>query len=88
MKWKTALCTGLMSALLLTGCTERQRQDLSHWKSDLIGLKRTVTLYSDKGTPIKVWKGRFKIEVSGCTARFLADGRTVIVAGTFVIEED
>jgi hypothetical protein len=77
----------LILLLSLSGCTERQRQDWSHWKSDLVGLKRTVTLYADNGTPIKSWKGRFKVDVGGGTARFLHEGRAVIISGTFIIEE-
>ncbi len=79
----------ILCALLFlsAGCTEKQRQDISHWKSDLIGLKRKITLYSDSGKPIKTWEGRYKVEVSGCTARFLDDGRTIIISGTFLIEE-
>lgn len=72
---------------LTAGCTERQRQDISHFKSDLVGLKRTVTLYSADGKPIREWKGRFKVEVSGGVARFLDDGKAVMISGTYVIEE-
>jgi hypothetical protein len=80
----------LLTAVLClasAGCTERQRQDISHFKSDLIGLNRTITLYSADGKPIKEWKGRFKVEVQGGTARFLHDGKAVIISGTYVIEE-
>ena len=73
--------------LMCAGCTQKQRQDLSHWKSDLIGIKRTITLYSDNGKPIKSWTGRYKVEVSGCTARFLHDGKAIIISGTFLMEE-
>ena len=73
--------------LMCSGCTQKQRQELSHWKSDLIGLKRTITLYGENGKPIKTWEGRYKVETSGCTARFLDDGKAIIISGTFVIEE-
>ena len=87
MKTGAFVSVCLMMVLFLSGCTERQRQDWSHWKSDLVGLKRTVTLYADNGTPIKSWKGRFKVDVGGGTARFLHDGRVIIISGTFIIEE-
>ncbi len=74
--------------LVVPGCTEKQRQDYSHWKSDVIGLSRTVTLYDANGKPMRTWKGRYKVEVQGSSARFIADGKTVIIAGTFVIEEN
>jgi hypothetical protein len=74
-------------ALIMSGCTEKQRQDISHWKSDLIGLDRKITLYNCDGKPIKQWEGRYKVEVAGNTARFIHDGDAVIISGTFVIEE-
>jgi hypothetical protein len=78
----------LTTALLIcAGCTEKQRQGISHWKSDLIGLKRTITLYGENGKPIRTWEGRYKVETSGCTARFLHDGKAIIISGAFVIEE-
>ncbi len=83
-----AVCVLIPGALVLASCTERQRQDLSHWKSDLVGLKRTITLYSNDGKPIKKWKGRFKVEINGGSARFIVDGRAVIISGTYIIEED
>ena len=73
--------------LLASGCTERQRQDLSHWKSDLIGLKRTITLYANNGKPIKSWTGRYKVELIGSAARFIHEGEAVIISGTYIIEE-
>ncbi len=87
MKTGVFVSVCLMMLLFLSGCTERQRQDWSHWKSDLVGLKRTVTLYADNGTPIKSWNGRFKVDAGGGTARFLHDGRAIIISGTFIIEE-
>ncbi len=77
-----------LSLLALAGCTERQKQEYSHWKSDVVGLKRTVTLYDANGKSIKTWNGRFKVEITGNTARFIADAKTIIISGTFVIEEN
>lgn len=88
MKTRPVLLWLIAAMLLVVGCTERQRQDISHYKSDLVGLKRTVTLYSSNGQPIKVWKGRFNIETREGTARFLQDGKAVIISGTYVIEEE
>ncbi len=86
----------LMSVVLLclailcmsAGCTERQRKNLKHFKSDIIGLKRQVTLYDCSGRVIRSWKGRFKIEVQGSFVSFIDDnGKDVKVSGTVVIEE-
>lgn len=88
MRPRVFLLIVIAALFLAAGCTERQRQSISHWKSDLVGLKRTVTLYANNGQAIKSWKGRFKVEVSGGTARFLDDGRAVMISGTYIIEED
>jgi len=77
----------LFTAIALTGCTEKQRHEYSHWKSDLIGLKRRIALYSATGTPIKSWEGRYKIEIRDGVARFIHDGKAVVISGTFIIEE-
>jgi hypothetical protein len=87
MRSKLFLGVILVVFLFLGGCTEKQRQDFSHWKSDLIGLKRTVTLYDCNGKPIKTWTGRYKVEINGSVARFIDDGKAIIISGTFVIEE-
>ena len=77
-----------LSLLLAAGCTERQRKNIKHLKSDIIGLKRQVTLYDCSGNVIKSWKGRFKIEVQGSFVSFIDDnGKDVKVSGTVIIEE-
>ncbi len=77
-----------MSILFMAGCTERQRKNIKHLKSDIIGLKRQVTLYDCSGNVIKTWKGRFKIEVQGSYISFIDDnGKDVKVSGTVVVEE-
>jgi hypothetical protein len=88
MKAKQACLPVFIVSLMVAGCTERQRQDISHYKSDLVGLKRTVTLYSGNGQTIKTWKGRFKVETKDGVARFLHDGKAIVISGTYVIEED
>ena len=77
----------LLAVLLSTGCTEKQRHEYSHWKSDLIGLKRRITLYSATGTPIKSWEGRYKIEIKDGVARFIHEGKAMVISGTFIIQE-
>ncbi len=80
------LCTLVL--LSVTGCTEGQRKDLKHFKSDVIGLKRRVTLFDNNGRPIRTWEGRFKVEIIGGFASFIDDsGKDVKVSGIVVIEE-
>lgn len=84
------ICILLCSFALLSvaGCTEGQRKDLKHFKSDVIGLKRRVTLFDNNGRPIRTWEGRFKVEIVGGFASFIDDnGKDVKVSGSVVIEE-
>jgi len=70
------------------GCTESQRKSIKHAKSDLVGLKRTITLYDCSGKPIRQWEGRFKVEMQGSTASFIDDDdNEVKISGTYIIEE-
>ncbi len=78
----------LFFTLGLFACTERQRKNLKHLKSDIIGLKRRVTLYDCNGKVIKSWQGRFKIEVQGAYISFIDDnGKDIKISGTVVVEE-
>ncbi len=89
MKRTVALVAALsIVALSVGGCTERQRKNLKHFKSDLIGLKRKVTLYDGQGRVIRQWQGRFKIEVQGNFISFIDDnGKDIKISGTVVVEE-
>lgn len=87
MRTRTALFIIACLLVSVAGCTQKQKQEWSHWKSDIIGLDRTVTLYATDGKKIREWKGRFKVENNGSTARFIADGKAVIISGTYVVEE-
>ncbi len=64
------------------------QQRISHAESRAIGLDRTITLYSNDGKPIKSWNGRVQVEVDGGAARFIVGRRTVIISGTYVIEQN
>ncbi len=89
MRRSVALVAALsIVALSVGGCTERQRKNLKHFKSDLIGLKRKVTLYDGQGRVIRQWQGRFKIEVQGNFISFIDDnGKDIKISGTVVVEE-
>jgi hypothetical protein len=83
----------VLAALLLaytainTGCAGCSN-NLKHMKSDFVGLKRTITVYSADGTVIKEWKTQAKVEDQGGTCYFLdEDGKAIIISGTFIIEE-
>jgi hypothetical protein len=68
--------------------TESGRNELSHMKSDLIGLNRSVTLYAMDGTVITNYSGRFKVEHTNGSYRFLnEDNKAITLSGTVLIEE-
>ncbi len=78
----------ILCAIFIFSCTEKQRKEIKHLKSDIIGLKRIVTLYDCNGNVIKQWKGRFKIEIQGSFISFIDDnGKEVKISGTIVVQE-
>ena len=58
-----------------------------HVESTFIGLDRKVTFYAADGTVIREWQGRFKVEDRGGSCYFIVDGKTVVISGTFLVEE-
>ena len=64
------------------------KQAASHVKSGTVGLDRRVTLYANDGSIIQEWEGKFMIEDSGASIRFLLYGDAITVAGTYVVEEN
>lgn len=78
----------ISACMCLTSCTERQRKNLKHMKSDIIGLKRRIVLYDCSGKAIRQWEGRFKVETIGSYVSFIDDdGKDIKVSGTVVVEE-
>lgn len=74
--------------LFLCGCEDIQK-DMKHNQSSWLGLNRTVTLYATSGEVIKVWKGKFKVEIEGSVASFITDtDKEIKILGTYIIEED
>lgn len=74
--------------LSLPACTEKQEKNIKHFKSDIIGIKRKVTLYDCNGNVIRNWEGRFRIEIQGSYLSFIDDnGKDIKVSGTVVVEE-
>ena len=88
LKKQVIIIVLILCAIFIFSCTEKQKKELKHFKSDIIGLKRTVTLYDCNGKIIKQWKGRFKIEIQGAYISFIDDnGKEVKVSGTIVVQE-
>jgi len=78
----------LLAVVSIAACTESQRKGIKHIKSDVVGLKRQVTLYDCEGNAIRHWQGRFKIEIQGAYLSFIDDdGNEVKISGTVVVQE-
>ena len=78
----------LVAVVANSACTENQRKGIKHVKSDIVGLKRQVTLYDCNGNTIGSWQGRFKVEIQGSYLSFIDDdGKEVKVSGTVVVQE-
>ena len=77
----------LLLGLLSLSCAKWQ-QDFKHINSQLVGLKRTITLYSADGSVIKSWNGNMRIEHVPGGVSFIHKGKVVVLSGTYVIEED
>ncbi len=83
-----AMIIALALVFSLSSCTERQRKNLKHMKSDIIGLKRKITLYDCNGKVIRQWEGRFKVETIGAYVSFIDDdGKDIKISGTVIVEE-
>ncbi len=86
--WKLQVLILVIFLLTIFGCTEKQRKELKHFKSDIIGLKREVILYDANGHVIRKWRGRFKIEINGAFISFIDDnGKEVKLSGTIIVQE-
>ena len=89
LKKQVIIIVLILCAIFIFSCTQKQKKELKHFKSDIIGLKRTVTLYDCNGKIIKQWKGRFKIEIQGAYISFIDNnGKEVKVSGTIVVQEE
>lgn len=76
----------LVALTQMTGCAGCQNQ-WKHIQSNVTGLSRKITLYNANGEPIREWTTQAKVEDEGGTCYFIANGKAVIISGTFVIEE-
>jgi hypothetical protein len=50
-------------------------------------LDSVIRLYAHDGTVLKEYTGAYTVEQSQCSIKFKANGRTVILGGTFSLEE-
>ena len=77
----------LLSTLLLFSC-ERFDKKIKHFKSNISGLDRRITIYNCDGDPLRIWEGNFMIELEGNSASWIDENnKEVKISGTFIIEE-
>lgn len=89
MKKLILIIMAIAVVLMLTGCTEEFKRELKTVQSDWTGgLNRTVTVYSETGTPIKSWSGKFDVSDSETEVWFDVNGKRVIIHGGIVINEE
>ena len=83
---KRRITVVMLAMFLLSGCSGWY-QDSSHAISKMTGLNRRIVLYSDNGSTIKTWEGKYVVEIDGSSARFMHSRKAVTISGTFIIEE-
>ncbi|MGA1862586.1 hypothetical protein OWM07_06855 [Deferribacter thermophilus] len=78
----------VLFVVIFFGCTQNQKKKIKDFQAETIGIKRVITLYADNGQIIKRWEGRFNIERKGSSLYFIDDdGKSVIINGTYIVEE-
>ena len=76
------LCVGLL------GCAQIKKKS-RHFKSNLVGLDRTITLYAMDGSVIRQWDCKAKIEIKGNVISFIDENdKEIKLSGTAVIEQN
>lgn len=78
----------IILAFGMFGCTASQRTELKHFQSNLFGLEREITLYSNNGQVIQKWQTKSKVENFGGSISFLDfNGKSIGVSGTYTVIE-
>lgn len=75
----------LVVCLFISGCG--LQTGFKHLQSTVTGLDRRVCMYSATGEVIRSWTGRYKVEDNGGSISFVNLGKTIIVAGSYTVEE-
>lgn len=55
--------------------------------AELVKVDRQITLFSADGRVLKIWKGRYNIHSEGGMIYFVDHGKSVLINGTFTVEE-
>jgi len=87
MKRVFYIVVAIFLAFCVFGCTDKMEKTFKDIQSDMVGLNRKITLYADNGSVIRVWEGKFRIERKGSSIYFINNGKSVVINGTYIIEE-
>ena len=69
------------------GLTSGRQQEIKHFQSDLVGLKRVVEQYDGNGKVINRFEGRYKIETEGNFISFIHEGNNIKLSGSIMVKE-
>jgi len=74
----------------ITGCAKGCQKKIKHFRSSVLGLNRSVTLYDYNGELIKQWQGRFQVEKEGdgSVLSFIKNGKEIKISGGIVTIEE
>jgi len=83
---KKVLVLLVVGMIFLNGCAYLE-QGCSEMKSEMVKLDRTITLYANDGSVMRVWDGKIFVDADGSDIRFMYNGKAVRISGTYIIEE-
>ncbi len=76
------ICLGLLASC--NSC----RQEVKRWKSNSVGIERTIILFDANGKVIKTWNIDSTCQSTGTGISFLdKNEKFVAINGTFIVEE-
>lgn len=78
----------VFSAAMLTGC-ETMKRGVKDWRSEVSGLNRRMEVYSHDGQLLKVYEGKFDLDVSDSNkVKFDLNGKRYIIYNAIVVVEE
>ena len=78
----------IVGVLVLFASCNSTRQKIKTFKSQTVGISRTVTLFDANGKPIKSWEIDSTYQNDGTGINFLdKNEKFTAINGTFIIEE-
>ena len=80
--------SAIVGVLVLLASCNSTRQKIKTFKSQTVGIRRTITLFDAYGKPIKSWEIDSTYQNEGTGINFLdKNEKFTAINGTFIIEE-